>query len=221
MSAPLPVVSVILPMSPTHVILASGARDGYAGTSVCPPFVRRPFVRRPFVPALRAPALRTRSRARSCHAWQMDSEPPQDTRLTRLWKAAESRNIPLRTILTTVGVVVAVYLLGKIVYRLGMSCSDGYLRVHRAAAEPPGVRAATTVGSTPGPGGRPLRHRLGRAGLRRAGRRFRLPADQRDLSFRRAAPGVRGQCAERHRMGSVTWCAGITSRRGCSRTRPS
>ena len=48
----------------------------------------------------------------------MDSEPPQDTRLTRLWKAAESRNIPLRTILTTVGVVVAVYLLGKVVYRL-------------------------------------------------------------------------------------------------------
>jgi predicted PurR-regulated permease PerM len=48
----------------------------------------------------------------------MDSEPTQDTRLTRLWKAAESRNIPLRTILTTVGVVVAVYLLGKVVYRL-------------------------------------------------------------------------------------------------------
>ena len=48
----------------------------------------------------------------------MDSEPPQNTRLTRLWKAAESRNIPLRTILTTVGVVVAVYLLGKVVYRL-------------------------------------------------------------------------------------------------------
>jgi len=48
----------------------------------------------------------------------MEGEPPQDTRLTRLWKAAESRSIPLRTILTTVGVVVAVYLLGKIVYRL-------------------------------------------------------------------------------------------------------
>jgi predicted PurR-regulated permease PerM len=48
----------------------------------------------------------------------MDSEPPQDTRLARLWKAAESRNIPLRTILTAVGVVVAVYLLGKTVYRL-------------------------------------------------------------------------------------------------------
>jgi predicted PurR-regulated permease PerM len=56
--------------------------------------------------------------ARSWHAGQMDSEPPQDTRLARLWKAAESRNIPLRTILTTVGVVVAVYLLGKTVYRL-------------------------------------------------------------------------------------------------------
>ena len=48
----------------------------------------------------------------------MEGEPPQDTRLARLWKAAESRNIPLRTILTTVGVVVAVFLLGKVVYRL-------------------------------------------------------------------------------------------------------
>jgi len=48
----------------------------------------------------------------------MEGEPPQDTRLTRLWRAAESRHIPLRTILTTVGVVVAVYLLGKIIYRL-------------------------------------------------------------------------------------------------------
>ena len=48
----------------------------------------------------------------------MEGEPTQDTRLTRLWKAAEIRNIPLRTILTTVGVVVAVFLLGKVVYRL-------------------------------------------------------------------------------------------------------
>jgi predicted PurR-regulated permease PerM len=40
------------------------------------------------------------------------------TRRERLWAAAESRGIPLRAILATVGVVVAVYLLGKIVYRL-------------------------------------------------------------------------------------------------------
>jgi predicted PurR-regulated permease PerM len=44
--------------------------------------------------------------------------PPPVTRRARLWSAAESRGIPLRAILATVGVVVAVYLLGKIVYRL-------------------------------------------------------------------------------------------------------
>ncbi len=38
--------------------------------------------------------------------------------MARLWKAAESRDIPLRTILTTVAVVVATYLAGKLVYRL-------------------------------------------------------------------------------------------------------
>ena len=37
---------------------------------------------------------------------------------SRLWAAARARGIPLRAILTTVGVVVAVYLLGKVVYRL-------------------------------------------------------------------------------------------------------
>ncbi len=46
-----------------------------------------------------------------------DSSPP-NTRLARLWRAADKRDIPLRTILTTVAVVVAVYLAGKVVYRL-------------------------------------------------------------------------------------------------------
>jgi predicted PurR-regulated permease PerM len=40
------------------------------------------------------------------------------TRWERLWKAAESRHIPLRAILVTVGVVVAAYLAGKVLYRL-------------------------------------------------------------------------------------------------------
>ncbi|HXW47498.1 MAG TPA: AI-2E family transporter [Streptosporangiaceae bacterium] len=48
----------------------------------------------------------------------MGGVPQKGTRLTRLWTAAESRNVPLRAILTTVAVVVATYLLGKIVYRL-------------------------------------------------------------------------------------------------------
>src|SRR6266700_7278510 len=48
----------------------------------------------------------------------LDDSPPPSSRMARLWKAAESRDIPLRTILTTVAVVVATYLAGKLVYRL-------------------------------------------------------------------------------------------------------
>src|SRR6266568_1740458 len=47
-----------------------------------------------------------------------DDSPPPDTRLARLWQAAESRGVPLRTIIATVAVVVSVYLAGKVVYRL-------------------------------------------------------------------------------------------------------
>jgi len=39
-------------------------------------------------------------------------------RLARLWKAADVRNVPLRTIVATVFVVAAVYLAGKLIYRL-------------------------------------------------------------------------------------------------------
>ncbi len=44
--------------------------------------------------------------------------PPSDTRLGRLWKASESRGIPLRTILVVAGVLVVVFLAGKLIYRL-------------------------------------------------------------------------------------------------------
>jgi predicted PurR-regulated permease PerM len=47
-----------------------------------------------------------------------DDSPPSDSRRARLWHAAESRGIPLRTILVTVAVVAATYLLGKLIYRL-------------------------------------------------------------------------------------------------------
>ena len=47
-----------------------------------------------------------------------DYLPPPQTRRERLWLAAESRGIPLRAILATVGVVVATYLVGKLLYRL-------------------------------------------------------------------------------------------------------
>jgi predicted PurR-regulated permease PerM len=47
-----------------------------------------------------------------------EESPPPDTRLARLWKASESRGVPLRTILATVAVAVTVYLAGKVMYRL-------------------------------------------------------------------------------------------------------
>jgi predicted PurR-regulated permease PerM len=47
-----------------------------------------------------------------------DNSPPPDSRRARLWKAAESAGVPLRTILVTVAVVAAAFLLGKLVYRL-------------------------------------------------------------------------------------------------------
>jgi predicted PurR-regulated permease PerM len=48
----------------------------------------------------------------------VSNDAPPTTRRARLWAAAEVRGIPLRAILATVGVVVAVYLLGKVVFRL-------------------------------------------------------------------------------------------------------
>jgi predicted PurR-regulated permease PerM len=47
-----------------------------------------------------------------------DNQPSSGTRLERLWRAAESRAIPLRTILTTVAVVALAFLAGKLIYRL-------------------------------------------------------------------------------------------------------
>jgi len=47
-----------------------------------------------------------------------ESATPPRTRRDRLWAAAAERNIPLRAILTTVAVVVLVYVAGKLVYRL-------------------------------------------------------------------------------------------------------
>jgi predicted PurR-regulated permease PerM len=50
---------------------------------------------------------------------QVTDEPPQpDGRLARLWKAADLRGVPLRTIVVTVVVVAVTYLAGKLIYRL-------------------------------------------------------------------------------------------------------
>jgi predicted PurR-regulated permease PerM len=45
-------------------------------------------------------------------------DPPPRGRLARLWRAAELRDVPLRTIVVTVAVVAATYLAGKLIYRL-------------------------------------------------------------------------------------------------------
>jgi predicted PurR-regulated permease PerM len=49
-----------------------------------------------------------------------EEEPPPtfEGRLSRLWKAADVRGVPLRTIVATVAVVAATYLAGKLIYRL-------------------------------------------------------------------------------------------------------
>src|SRR5690349_400087 len=47
----------------------------------------------------------------------VDQSPPL-TRRERLWRSAEARGIPLRAILATVGVVVATFMAGKLLYRL-------------------------------------------------------------------------------------------------------
>jgi predicted PurR-regulated permease PerM len=78
------------------------------------------------VPERKIPALTLARGARrtgavtcGCHDCRVtDNLPPANTRLGRLWSASETRGIPLRTILVTAGVLVAVFLAGKLVYRL-------------------------------------------------------------------------------------------------------
>ncbi len=47
-----------------------------------------------------------------------DGAPKPETRLSRLWQAAELRKVPLRTIVVAVAVVAATYLAGKLLYRI-------------------------------------------------------------------------------------------------------
>jgi predicted PurR-regulated permease PerM len=48
----------------------------------------------------------------------MPDKAPARTRRERLWRSAAARGVPLRAILATVGVVVATYLAGKLLFRL-------------------------------------------------------------------------------------------------------
>ncbi len=56
----------------------------------------------------------------TCHAGEMSDapSPPPETRRSRLWDSAAARGVPLAAILTAVGVVVVVYLSGRIIYKL-------------------------------------------------------------------------------------------------------
>jgi predicted PurR-regulated permease PerM len=54
--------------------------------------------------------------AQTWHAGRVEDEQPG--RLARLWKAADARKIPLRTIVVTVAVVAATYLAALLLYRL-------------------------------------------------------------------------------------------------------
>jgi predicted PurR-regulated permease PerM len=61
----------------------------------------------------------TAKRHKTWHAGHVKDEPgAPEGRLSRLWKAAELRHVPLRTIVVTVAVVAATYLAGKLIYRL-------------------------------------------------------------------------------------------------------
>ena len=72
-----------------------------------------PAARRP-----RRPLPGRRPVGKTWHAGHVNQEPPPRSRFGRLQRAAERRHVPLLTILVTVGVVVTVYLTGKLLYRI-------------------------------------------------------------------------------------------------------
>src|SRR6202034_4409908 len=57
-------------------------------------------------------------RSLGCHAVGVSDDSQPESRRTRLFEVAQSRGIPLGTILTTVAVVVVVYLAGRLIYKL-------------------------------------------------------------------------------------------------------
>ena len=55
---------------------------------------------------------------RTCHAGRVTDPPSPQGRLARLFRYADARHVPLRTIVVTVAVVAAAYLAGLLIYRL-------------------------------------------------------------------------------------------------------
>ncbi len=64
------------------------------------------------------PQTGTEAGAAAGQAEEKAGDATWESRISRLWRAADVRNIPLRTIVTSVAVVAATYLGGKLVYRL-------------------------------------------------------------------------------------------------------
>jgi predicted PurR-regulated permease PerM len=68
--------------------------------------------------------LRSRPRPGPCgavptwHAGHVSDQPPPQGRLVRLFKYADARRVPLRTIVVTVAVVAGTYLAAQVIYRL-------------------------------------------------------------------------------------------------------
>ena len=120
---------------------------------------------------------------------------PVDTtsRRARLLQWADLRSVPLRTILVTIAIVVAVYLLGKLLYRL----RDVVLLMlvgglHRARLEPTGGRAAALESAASG-----LAVTIvtiwAAAPLCRPGGGLRLPTGQQRHTLRERPAGLRQQ----------------------------
>ena len=149
----------------------------------------------------------------------MSYEQPPRGRLARLFEAADRRHVPLRTILVTVGVVVATYLAGKLIYLLrdivllmlvagftAMLLNPAVAKVQRRV---PRRGLAVTIVT--------LWAALVFIGLAAA---FGVPLVNGITHLADRMPGYIAS-AQHGTAGSATSWPGTTSRAGCSATRPS
>src|ERR1700728_1824058 len=131
---------------------------------------------------------------------------PLDTtsRRARVLRWADLRSVPLRAILVTIAIVVAVYLLGKLLYRLRdvvlLMLVGG---VHRSRLETTCCRAAA-LESAPTGARRHSRDAVGRSHLRRSGGGLRLSACQQHHALRQRSARIRQQGRAREGLGRAS-----------------
>ena len=120
----------------------------------------------------------------------LDPSPPDTTsRRARLLRWADVRSVPLRAILVTIAIVVAVVSPGQAaVPTAGRGAPHVGRRVHRSRLEPTGGRAAALEGAATGTR-RHHRDALGRPSLCRPGRGLRLSAGQQHHALRQRSAG--------------------------------